>query len=102
MSTLRQLSDGGRGIVVVTHATSSLALCDTVAVMGEGGHLLFTGSPRECLEHFGVGNYDEIYGAAELIEPPTPPPPGPPTRKPARPAASPCSPAAPSSASRRP
>jgi ABC transport system ATP-binding/permease protein len=80
MSTLRQLSDGGRGIVVVTHATSSLALCDTVAVMGEGGHLLFSGSPRECLEHFGVGSYDEIYVAAELVEPPEAPPPGPTAR----------------------
>jgi ABC-type multidrug transport system ATPase subunit/pSer/pThr/pTyr-binding forkhead associated (FHA) protein/ABC-type multidrug transport system permease subunit len=77
MSTLRQLSDGGRGIVVVTHATSSLALCDTVAVMGEGGRLLFSGSPRESLEQFNVGSYDEIYGAAELVEAPTPPPPGP-------------------------
>lgn len=76
MSTLRQLSDSGRGIVVVTHATSSLALCDTVAVMGEGGHLLFTGSPRECLERFGVGSYDEIYGASELVEPPATPAPG--------------------------
>lgn len=82
MSTFRQLSDGGRGIVVVTHATSSLALCDTVAVMGEGGNLLFTGSPRECLEHFSVGNYDEIYGAAELITPAAPPPEVPPIRKP--------------------
>jgi ABC-type multidrug transport system ATPase subunit/pSer/pThr/pTyr-binding forkhead associated (FHA) protein/ABC-type multidrug transport system permease subunit len=80
MSTLRQLSDGGRGIVVVTHATSSLALCDTVAVMGDGGRLLFSGSPRECLEQFNVGSYDEIYGAAELVEPPTPPPPGPTSR----------------------
>jgi ABC-type multidrug transport system ATPase subunit/ABC-type multidrug transport system permease subunit len=76
MSTLRRLADGGRGIVVVTHATSSLALCDTVAVMGEGGNLLFGGSPRECLEHFNVGNYDEIYGAAELIIPSAPPPTG--------------------------
>jgi ABC-type multidrug transport system ATPase subunit/ABC-type multidrug transport system permease subunit len=70
MMTLRQLADSGRGIVVVTHATSSLALCDTVAVMGEGGHLLFTGSPTECLERFNVGAYDEIYGSAELVEPP--------------------------------
>jgi ABC-type multidrug transport system ATPase subunit/ABC-type multidrug transport system permease subunit len=83
MSTLRQLSDGGRGIVVVTHATSSLALCDTVAVMGEGGRLLFSGSPRECLEQFNVGSYDEIYGAAELVEPPAPSPPGP-TNRPRR------------------
>lgn len=83
MSTLRQLSDSGRGIIVVTHATSSLALCDTVAVMGEGGHLLFTGSPRECLERFSVGNYDEIYGAAELVEPPATPTPVP-ARHPSR------------------
>ncbi|HKZ13760.1 MAG TPA: FHA domain-containing protein [Solirubrobacterales bacterium] len=81
MSTLRQLSDGGRGIVVVTHATSSLELCDTVAVMGVGGHLIFAGSPRECLDQFGVGNYDEIYGAAELVEPPAPAPAAPPTEK---------------------
>jgi len=70
MLTLRQLADSGRGIVVVTHATSSLALCDTVAVMGEKGHLLFTGSPRECLEGFNVAAYDGIYGAAEMIDVP--------------------------------
>ena len=46
MLTFRRLADSGRGIVVVTHATSSLSLCDTVAVMGQGGHLLFAGSPR--------------------------------------------------------
>lgn len=67
MLTFRRLAESGRGIVVVTHATSSLALCDTVAVMGEGGNLLFTGSPRESLEHFGVAAYDEIYGATELV-----------------------------------
>jgi ABC-type multidrug transport system ATPase subunit/pSer/pThr/pTyr-binding forkhead associated (FHA) protein/ABC-type multidrug transport system permease subunit len=68
MMTLRRLAESGRGVVVVTHATSSLALCDTVAVMGEGGNLLFTGSPDEALESFGVAAYDEIYGAAELVE----------------------------------
>jgi ABC-type multidrug transport system ATPase subunit/pSer/pThr/pTyr-binding forkhead associated (FHA) protein/ABC-type multidrug transport system permease subunit len=67
MMTLRRLAESGRGVVVVTHATSSLSLCDTVAVMGEGGNLLFAGSPAESLERFGVAAYDEIYGAAELI-----------------------------------
>jgi ABC transport system ATP-binding/permease protein len=70
MLTFRRLAESGRGIVVVTHATSSLALCDTVAVMAEGGNLLFTGSPRESLEHFGVAAYDEIYGATELVDVP--------------------------------
>lgn len=68
MATLRRLADNGRGIVVVTHATSSLSLCDTVAVMGPGGHMLFAGSPRESLEHFQVRAYDEIYNAIELVE----------------------------------
>lgn len=70
MLTLRRLADIGRGIVVVTHATSSLSLCDTVAVMAPGGHLLFLGSPRESLEHFGVRAYDEIYEAIDLTESP--------------------------------
>ena len=71
MMTLRRLAQLGRGVIVVTHATSSLSLCDTVAVMGPGGHLLFCGSPRESLEHFAVRAYDEIYGAIDLS--PVPP-----------------------------
>jgi ABC-type multidrug transport system ATPase subunit/ABC-type multidrug transport system permease subunit len=84
MMTLRRLAESGRGVAVVTHATSSLALCDTVAVMGEGGNLLFTGSPAEALEHFNVAAYDEIYGAAELVAVPQgapPPVPGRPARR---------------------
>jgi ABC transport system ATP-binding/permease protein len=72
MLMLRRLADIGRGIVVVTHATSSLSLCDTVAVMGQGGHMLFAGSPRDSLEHFEVRAYDEIYDAIDLAEIPTP------------------------------
>jgi ABC-type multidrug transport system ATPase subunit/pSer/pThr/pTyr-binding forkhead associated (FHA) protein len=68
MGTFRGLADSGRGIIVSTHATSSLALCDTVAVMAPGGHLLFAGSPEQALDHFGVSAYDEIYNAIELVE----------------------------------
>jgi ABC-type multidrug transport system ATPase subunit len=72
MLTLRRLADSGRGIIVVTHATSSLSLCDTVAVMGPGGHVLFAGAPADSLEHFAVGAYDEIYDAIDLAAaPPT-------------------------------
>lgn len=45
MRTLRNLADSGRGVVVVTHATSNLALCDTVALMGEGGAPALRGLP---------------------------------------------------------
>lgn len=72
MSTLRDLANGGRGIVVVTHATTSLSLCDTVAVMGRGGELVFVGPPSAALEHFGVTAYDDIYTALELRDTPSP------------------------------
>lgn len=71
MTALRRLADSGRGIVVATHATSSLSLCDTVVVMGPGGHVLFVGSPRESLERFQVAAYDEIYDAIDLTDTPT-------------------------------
>ena len=45
MLTLRRLADSGRGIVCVTHATSSLSLCDTVVVMGPGGFVLSRARP---------------------------------------------------------
>ncbi|MCW3012192.1 MAG: hypothetical protein JWO90_2596 [Solirubrobacterales bacterium] len=73
MTTLRAVADQGRGVVVVTHATSSLELCDTVAVMGPGGHLRFAGAPAAALEHFGVPVFDRIYDALDA-EPAAPEP----------------------------
>jgi ABC-type multidrug transport system ATPase subunit/ABC-type multidrug transport system permease subunit len=65
MKILRRVAEQGRGVVVVTHATSSLALCDRVAVMGHGGHLRFAGTPDAVLAHFGVEAFDEVYEALE-------------------------------------
>jgi ABC-type multidrug transport system ATPase subunit/pSer/pThr/pTyr-binding forkhead associated (FHA) protein/ABC-type multidrug transport system permease subunit len=64
MQMLRVLADDGRGVVVTTHATSSLAICDTLAIMAPGGELAFVGPPDAALERFGVGHYDELYTAA--------------------------------------
>lgn len=63
MRMLRAVADQDRGVVVVTHATSSLALCDVVAVMGARGTLRYVGPPAGALTHFAVGAYDEIYTA---------------------------------------
>ncbi|MBK5219584.1 MAG: ATP-binding cassette domain-containing protein [Thermoleophilia bacterium] len=65
MQTVRGLADEGRGIVVTTHATSSLALCDNLAIMAPGGELAFVGSPELALDRFEVGHYDELYSAAQ-------------------------------------
>jgi ABC transport system ATP-binding/permease protein len=65
MQTIRDLADEGRGVAVTTHATSSLSLCDTLAIMAPGGHLAFVGSPDDALERYGVAHYDELYSAAQ-------------------------------------
>lgn len=70
MRLLRHLADEGRGVLVATHATSSLGLCDTVAVMAPGGELRFVGTPDETLTRFGVENFDEVYEALTLEEAP--------------------------------
>jgi ABC-type multidrug transport system ATPase subunit/ABC-type multidrug transport system permease subunit len=87
MMILRRVADQGRGVVVVTHATSSLAVCDTVAVMGHGGRLRFTGSPDAVLAHFGVETFDEVYEVLEADDEEDEPDPGdhpPPARAPLR------------------
>jgi ABC-type multidrug transport system ATPase subunit/ABC-type multidrug transport system permease subunit len=69
MALLRELSGRSRAVIVVTHATKSLGLCDRLVVMGRGGILCFEGSPAEALEFFGVDSYDDIYPTLEDREP---------------------------------
>jgi ABC-type multidrug transport system ATPase subunit/pSer/pThr/pTyr-binding forkhead associated (FHA) protein len=65
MELFHNLAGGGRAVVLVTHATRSLELCDRIVVMGSGGVLCFDGTPRAALEFFDVGHYDEIYEELE-------------------------------------
>ncbi|MDX6609997.1 MAG: transport system ATP-binding/permease protein [Solirubrobacterales bacterium] len=65
MQTVRELADDGRGVVVTTHATSSLSLCDTLALMAPRGHLAYVGPPAAALERYSVDHYDELYSAAQ-------------------------------------
>jgi len=64
MELFRDLAQqGSRAVIVVTHATKNLELCDRLAVMARGGELTFYGEPGKALEFFGVDSYDEIYTA---------------------------------------
>ncbi|HEV3282672.1 MAG TPA: FHA domain-containing protein [Solirubrobacteraceae bacterium] len=69
MALLRELSGRSRAVIVVTHATKSLGMCDRLVVMGRGGVLCFQGSPAEALEFFGVEGYDDIYPTLEDRDP---------------------------------
>jgi ABC transport system ATP-binding/permease protein len=68
MQTVRKLADDGRGVVVTTHATSSIALCDTLAIMAPGGRLAYVGEPQQALARFGVEHYDQLYEAVPTPE----------------------------------
>ncbi|MEJ7751181.1 MAG: ATP-binding cassette domain-containing protein [Thermoleophilaceae bacterium] len=54
-----------RGVVLVTHATQSLSVCDTLVVLARGGELCFVGSPADSLDFFGVPSHDKIYSVLE-------------------------------------
>lgn len=66
MVLLRELADRGRAVLVSTHATGSLRICDRIIVMASGGRVAFVGSHDETLAHFGAQTIDEVYALAEL------------------------------------
>ena len=61
MELLRSLADGGRTIVVVTHSTESLNLCDRALFLAPGGRAAFFGPPQLAISYFGRADYQEIF-----------------------------------------
>ncbi|MEE8389921.1 MAG: FHA domain-containing protein, partial [Anaerolineae bacterium] len=62
MHTLRRLADGGRTIILVTHATANIVQCDHVCFLSQG-RMVYFGPPEEALGFFGVTSDDfaDIY-----------------------------------------
>ena len=65
MTLLRRLADGGRTIVLVTHATNNINTCDYVCFLAQGGRLAYFGPPEEAKAFFGKTDFGEIYSALE-------------------------------------
>lgn len=61
MRLLRSLADGGRTVVLTTHATKNVMLCDRIIILARDGHLAFVGPPTDALAYFGVEAFDDIY-----------------------------------------
>ncbi len=61
MQLLRKLSNQGKTIILITHATANLMLCDKVVILGFGGKLCYFGPPSGSLQFFGVKDYADIY-----------------------------------------
>lgn len=61
MKTLRKMANSGKTIILVTHNTLNLHLCDKVVFFGYGGKLCFDGKPKDALEFFGVNDFVDVY-----------------------------------------
>lgn len=65
MQLLRKLADSGRTILLITHATENVILCDLVVFMAKGGKVAYFGPPNEAPQYFGVQKFNEIYRKVE-------------------------------------
>lgn len=58
MQLLRKLADQGRTIVLVTHATSNINLCDRLVFLGQGGNLCYFGNFSDACQFFNLRSND--------------------------------------------
>ncbi|MGL5080703.1 MAG: ATP-binding cassette domain-containing protein [Microcoleaceae cyanobacterium] len=70
MKLLRKLADQGRTVILVTHATANIQLCDRIVFLGRGGRLCYFGPPVQAFEFFQVNSEDfaDIYNLLEAGE----------------------------------
>jgi ABC transport system ATP-binding/permease protein len=67
MFTLRKLADAGRTVVLITHATANIRVCDHIVYLVEG-KMVYFGPPAQALEFFGVDDFADIYAATDEPE----------------------------------
>jgi ABC-type multidrug transport system ATPase subunit/pSer/pThr/pTyr-binding forkhead associated (FHA) protein len=70
MQLLRKLASQGRTVILVTHATANITMCDRIVFLGRGGRLCYFGPPDLALDFFGVktGDFADIYSELETGE----------------------------------
>ncbi len=61
MQSLREMADSGKTVILVTHSTLQLKMCDKIVFMGKGGNLCFFGSYDDALKFFGVDDVVDVY-----------------------------------------
>jgi ABC transport system ATP-binding/permease protein len=69
MRLMRELANQGRTVILVTHVTGNVGLCDKAIVMGRGGRLAYYGPPKEALPFFEVNDFVEIYDQLDTANP---------------------------------
>jgi energy-coupling factor transporter ATP-binding protein EcfA2 len=65
MKMLRALADSGRTVLIVTHSTANLDVCDDIVVMAAGGHLAYFGSPYSVMGTFKAKDWADVFERLE-------------------------------------
>ena len=65
MQLLRKLADQGRTVILITHATQNVDMCDNICFLAPGGYLAYYGPPSQALAYFGVEKFADIYTRIE-------------------------------------
>src|SRR5215831_11170702 len=68
MLLLRLLADQGRTVVLTTHAIAHVDVCDTLVLVGPGGHVIYAGAPEAALDWFGVQSLGDVFSLVETPE----------------------------------
>lgn len=64
MMLLRQLANQGRTVLLITHATQNIRVCDLVLYLTEGGRIAYYGPPDQLLDYFRTNFSQECEGFA--------------------------------------
>lgn len=65
MFLLRKLADKGHTLILVTHATNNINVCDYVCFLVKDGRMAYFGPPEEAKRFFGKTDFAEIYTSLE-------------------------------------
>jgi len=65
MCLLRRLANDGCTVVLITHVTENIKMCDLVVFLAAGGHIAYFGPPDQAAAYFGVQSFNDIYPLIE-------------------------------------
>lgn len=68
MHTLKRMSDDGKTVIMVTHNTNNIHLCDKLIFIGTGGFVAFCGKPEDARSFFGIPRGEDLTEAYTKVE----------------------------------
>ena len=69
MELFRQVADGGKTVVCITHSLANVeATCHLVVILTEGGRLAFFGTPDEAKAYFKIPRLGDVYRQARRAQ----------------------------------